>query len=213
MTRIADLRREYMQAGLDESDVDPDALKQFQKWFGEAVLADVDDVNAMTLSTVTADGWPDARIVLLKGVEDGALRFFTNYRSAKGRQLEACPRATLSFFWGALERQVRLRGEVERLGGAASDAYFRSRPRGSQIGAHASQQSEALPDRATLEAEALRLEALYPEGSDVPRPAHWGGYAVKPVEIEFWQGRPNRLHDRIRCVRDGDRWVHRRLSP
>ncbi len=212
MSNIADLRREYIRAGLDENEVHEDPLRHFEKWFREAVDADVLEPNAMTLSTVTEDGWPDARIVLLKGVEEGLFRFFTNYRSAKGRQLEACPRAALLFHWAPLERQVRVKGPVYPLTAEESDAYFQSRPRGSQIGAWASAQSEVLASRSVLEEAVARYEALYPQGAEIPRPPHWGGYGLAPSAIEFWQGRPNRLHDRIRCVQEGGQWRRERLS-
>lgn len=208
------LRREYEQGSLDESRVDPDALKQFDAWFADA--AGAIDANAATLATVDADGMPDARIVLLKDVADGAFRFFTNYQSTKGRQLAASPKATLLFFWAALERQVRVRGRVAKVAAAESDAYFASRPRGSQIGAWASAQSEVLTDRASLDDAVRRYSDEYPEGTTVPRPPHWGGYALTPLEIEFWQGRTSRLHDRLLYVRaenDGGGWQIRRLSP
>jgi len=212
MTSIADLRREFTRAGLDERQVDEDPVVQFKKWFDEAQTAGFDDPNAMTLATVTADGHADARIVLLKGIEAGGFRFFTNYTSAKAEQLEARPDAALLFFWGHLERQVRLRGPVHRLSEAASDAYFQSRPRGSQIGAWASDQSSQIAGRQVLEEEVARLEALYPEGTPIPRPPHWGGFALVPREVEFWQGRPSRLHDRSLYVKEGERWRLSRLS-
>ena len=209
---IAEVRREFTQGGLDESQVDDDPVRQFRRWFDEAVTAQVEDVNAMTLATVDAQGRPDARIVLLKGVEDGVFQFFTNYESIKGQHLAARPEGALLFFWGPLERQVRLRGPVERLDEATSDAYFASRPRGSQIGAWASRQSERLDGRAALEAEVERFSARYPAGTDVPRPPHWGGYGLRPTEVEFWQGRANRLHDRLRYTLHDGGWRLERLS-
>ena len=209
---IADLRREYRQTDLDESYVDPNAIKQFERWFDEALKAKVVDANAMTLATVGADGAPDARIVLLKGVEGGVFRWFTNYESTKGTQLAAKPQAALLFYWSDLERQVRVRGPIARLPSSESDAYFASRPRGSQIGAWASKQSTVLVNRAALDAEMARYEAMYPEGQPIPRPPHWGGYGLTPHDIEFWQGRPNRLHDRLLFTRDGGEWQIRRLS-
>jgi pyridoxamine 5'-phosphate oxidase len=209
---IADLRREYAHARLDESEVDPDPLAQFRKWFDDACRAKLLEPNAMTLATAAPDGAPSARIVLLKGADELGFAFYTDYRSQKGRELEHNPRAALVFYWGELERQLRITGTVSRVGREESEAYFRTRPRGSRLGAWASEQSAVLRGRAALEARIRELAARHPD-DDVPLPPHWGGYRVRPATIEFWQGRENRLHDRVRYVREGDRWRVERLSP
>ena len=208
--KLADLRQEYMRAGLAEADALADPLAQFARWMDEAVAADLPLANAMTLATVE-DGAPDARIVLLKGVEGGAFVFFTNYLSRKGRQLAASPAACLVFLWAPLERQVRIEGRVEKVAAAESDAYFASRPAGARVSACASEQSAVVPDRAFLEARVGEVRARH--GEAPPRPAHWGGYRVLPERVEFWQGRENRLHDRLRYRRDGSGWVRERLAP
>ena len=209
---ISDLRRDYRARALSEADAAADPLVFFRQWFDEAVRADLADANAMTLATAAADGTPDGRIVLLKDVGPDGFTFFTNYDSAKGQELAANPRATLVFFWAGLERQVRVSGTVTRVDAAASDAYFLSRPRDSQVGAWASPQSEVIPDRATLETRmAAATERFTAEA--ITRPPHWGGYLVTPAWIEFWQGRPNRLHDRLRYHRAGDAWTIARLAP
>ena len=184
---IANLRQEYMRAGLAEAGAHPDPFVQFERWFKDALAAELPLANAMTLATVTADGAPDARIVLLKGVESGAFVFFTNYGSRKGRQLAARPDACLVFFWVELERQVKIEGSVEKVSAGESDAYFLSRPVGARLSAHASAQSEVVSGREVLEA-ALKVQKEK-HGENPPRPPHWGGYRVVPGRIEFWQGR------------------------
>jgi pyridoxamine 5'-phosphate oxidase len=211
---LAAIRSEYSSHTLDESQVDTDPLTQFRLWFQEALGAQVKEVNAMCLSTINAMGRPESRIVLLKSVDDRGFSFFTNYKSAKGRQLELNPFAALNFFWPELERQVCIEGKVEKLPGIESDKYFNSRPRGSQIGAWVSEQSEVIENREWLENRLAELEKKF--GTDeVPRPEHWGGYVLEPDAVEFWQGRPGRLHDRIQYLRvaPGESWMIRRVSP
>jgi len=211
---IADLRREYQRASLSETDVDPDPLRQFQSWLAEAVTAEIPEPTAMTLATVGEDGVPSARIVLLKGVDASGFLFFTNYDSRKGRELAARPVAALLFHWVELERQVRIDGFVSRATAEESDAYFASRPRPARLGAWASPQSRVIPDRAWLERELSAVrERFAPQEEHVPRPPHWGGYRVAPETMEFWQGRPSRLHDRLRYRRDAGRWRIERLAP
>lgn len=208
---LANLRQEYMRAGLSEADAHADPLAQFERWFGEALAADLPLPNAMTLATTAPDGAPDARIVLLKGVEGGGFVFYTNYESRKGRQLAVRPEACLVFFWAPLERQVRIDGRVEKVPAAESDAYFQSRPLGARLSAHASAQSAVVKDRQTLEASLEKQEQIH--GQKPPRPAHWGGYRVIPARIEFWQGRANRLHDRLLYRRQASAWTIERLAP
>ena len=210
---IAALRHEYVAHGLRRADLDPDPIKQFAAWFGQAAAADIRDVNAMSLATVTSDGTPSVRIVLLKGISERGFVFFTNYASEKGRELEANPRAALTLFWVQLERQIRINGTVEKTSREESAEYFQSRPIGSQLGAWASKQSEVIPDREALETELAQVTQRF-AGAPIPLPPHWGGYRVVPKSIEFWQGRTNRLHDRFRYMLQSDRrWFIERLSP
>ncbi|HMR92449.1 MAG TPA: pyridoxamine 5'-phosphate oxidase [Chitinophagaceae bacterium] len=210
---IAGIRKNYASKTLSEAEVDKHPVRQFDAWWQEAVSADLDEVNAMTLCTASADGIPSARIVLLKGFSDEGFVFFTNYHSYKGRQLEENPKACLVFFWKELERQVRITGIVKKVSGEESRAYFLSRPRGSQIGAVASPQSQPVESREWLETQYAFAEKIA-EGKEVEKPAHWGGYLVQPVVVEFWQGRPSRLHDRIQyTLQPGGTWAIERLAP
>jgi pyridoxamine 5'-phosphate oxidase len=209
---IADLRREYTLASLDLSDVAADPFDQFARWFDEAQRAELLEVNAMTLATADVRGRPSARVVLLKEVSARGFVFFTDYRSRKGAELTENPWAALVFLWKELERQVRINGRVERVTREESESYFRSRPLGSRRGAWASMQSAVIPGRAWLEGEVARVTSTYPT-DDVPLPSHWGGFRIIPDELEFWQGRQSRLHDRIRYRAEGDAWTRERLSP
>ena len=200
-----------MRAGLSEADAPADPFAQFERWFKDALAANLPLANAMTLATVTPEGNPDARIVLLKGVEDGGFVFYTNYDSRKGRELAAKAQACLVFLWAPLERQIRIEGKVERVPAVESDKYFLSRPVGARLSARASAQSEVVVDRNFLE-NALR-EQKAKHGENPPRPAHWGGYRVLPAQIEFWQGRENRLHDRLLYRRHNASWKIERLAP
>ncbi|MGE0815967.1 MAG: pyridoxamine 5'-phosphate oxidase [Vicinamibacterales bacterium] len=212
MTSIADLRRDYRARALSERDVHADPIAQYRQWLDEALASAVVDATAMTLATASPDGAPSARIVLLKDVGPAGFVFFTNFDSAKGAALAANPRACLVSFWPDLERQVRVTGAVSRVDASVSDAYFASRPLDSQLGAWASPQSQVIPDRATLERRLADVAARFGDGP-VPRPEHWGGFRVAPETIEFWQGRPNRLHDRLRYRRNARAWTIERLAP
>ncbi|AOK17584.1 pyridoxamine 5'-phosphate oxidase [Burkholderia cepacia] len=214
MTTLADLRINYSRASLDEADVAHDPFAQFDRWFKEALAAKLPEPNTMTLATVGADGRPSARIVLIKGVDERGFVFFTNYESRKGHDLAVHPQAALLFYWIELERQVRIEGRIEKTSAEESDRYFASRPLGSRIGAWASEQSAVIDSRATLEAQEKAVSERY--GDNPPRPPHWGGYRLVPDSIEFWQGRPSRLHDRLLYTRDADTssgWSISRLSP
>jgi pyridoxamine 5'-phosphate oxidase len=208
---IADLRQEYMRAGLSEAQADADPLRQFERWFEDALRAKLPLPNAMTLATVTPSGAPSARIVLLKGLEQGGFVFYTNYLSRKGRELERNAKACLVLLWSDLERQVRIDGTVQKVTSAESDAYYATRPLGARHSAWASAQSETVSSRETLEKAMADTKARH--GENPSRPPHWGGYRVIPLEIEFWQGRSDRLHDRLRYRRADTSWTIERLSP
>ena len=210
---LADLRQEYTRESLTERDVDADPIQQFGRWFAQAQNAGLVEPNAMALATATSDGRPSVRMVLLKGADTNGFVFFTDYRSRKGRELTENPRASLCMWWDVLQRQVRIEGTIARIPVAESLKYFSSRPYGSQVGAWASLQSSVLMARDVLEREVARFLELYPEGTEVPLPHHWGGYRLTPEHIEFWQGRQSRLHDRIVYEREGDAWTIGRLSP
>ncbi len=213
MHSIGEIRKEYMLETLSKKEVAPDPISQFGRWWEEALRSGIEEVNAMTLATASGDGVPSARIVLLKGYDSQGFLFFTNYGSFKGRQLLENPRACLVFFWKELERQVRITGLVEKVSAQESDDYYRSRPEGSRIGAWVSPQSQVIPDRNWLVETEKQAEEKF-SGKDIQRPPHWGGYRVKPVAVEFWQGRPNRLHDRIQYSLNGDAtWIIERLAP
>lgn len=210
---IADMRQDYRGQPLLEVDIDPDPMRQFQIWFAQAVEADLPDPNGMTLATVTPEGKPAARVVLLKGCDAQGFVFYTNYDSRKGQELAQTPWASLVFWWSELARQVRIEGTVSKVSTAEADAYFQSRPRGSQLGAWVSEQSQRIRDRAILEQRLQHLTHQY-QDQPIPRPSHWGGYCLSPTLIEFWQGRPNRLHDRL-CYRltPQSEWEIERLAP
>jgi pyridoxamine 5'-phosphate oxidase len=213
--KIADIRREYTSGGLRRADLDANPIAQFQKWFGQAAkvltLKEI-DVNAATLATADKNGRPSARTILLKGVDERGFIFFTNYESRKGRELAENPNASLVFFWQQLERQICVAGLVEKVSREESEKYFKSRPRGSQLAAWASNQSNVVKDRETLEVKWSEMEKKFP--NEIPLPPNWGGYVLKPERIEFWQGRPSRLHDRFNYSRQTDgSWKIERLSP
>ena len=212
--KLADLRKSYEKGVLSQKDVMNDPIQLFQTWFNEAKEVDtIDEANAMSLSTLSTDGFPRARVVLLKDYSKEGFVFFTNYDSEKGKSIFKYPKVGLSFYWPSLERQIIIKGTAEKLAANKSDDYFQSRPRGSQIGAHVSPQSNEIPDRDFLESRKLALEKKY-HNKQIPRPENWGGILVKPIEIEFWQGRPNRLHDRIYCILyQGTQWKIKRLAP
>jgi pyridoxamine 5'-phosphate oxidase len=213
MTSLAELRKNYSLGSMDVADVDRNPFRQFDAWFAQAVDAKLPEPNTMTLATVDSRGRPSARIVLIKGVDERGFMFFTNYESRKGRELADNPHASLLFYWIELERQVRIEGTVVKASPAESDQYYESRPLGSRIGAWASEQSQVIESRTVLEAREKEISAKY--GEHPPRPPHWGGYRLIPDAIEFWQGRPSRLHDRLlytRAVEGGD-WQIARLSP
>jgi pyridoxamine 5'-phosphate oxidase len=209
---LADLRREYARAALDEGSVDPDPHRQLLGWLEDATRAEVLEPSAMVLATASEAGVPSARVVLLKGAEAGGLTFFCDTRSQKGSELTANPVAAVVFWWGELERQVRVNGIVTRVSDAEANAYFVRRPPGSRISAWASHQSQVVPDRAVLEARWAEAAKRFGE-AEIPRPPYWSGFRIAPVQYEFWQGRPNRLHDRLRYRLSGGKWIIERLSP
>jgi pyridoxamine 5'-phosphate oxidase len=213
MVQLAEIRKEYRRNRLVKEEVAENAMQQFERWWQDAMKSEIEEVNAMTLATASSDGLPAARTVLLKGYHVDGFRFFTNYESFKGRQLMENPRACLVFFWKELERQIRITGLVEKLSKEESEDYFKSRPEGSQIGAWASPQSEVIESSEWLAKRANEMEAQFAEKA-IPRPPHWGGYVVRPVTIEFWQGRPNRLHDRLLyTLQENGNWTIERLAP
>jgi pyridoxamine 5'-phosphate oxidase len=209
---IADIRKDYKLKSLLEEDVKANPIDQFAEWWSEAVNSQIEEVNAMTLATATREGLPSARIVLLKGFSSEGFKFYTNYLSHKGRELAENPHAALVFFWKELERQVRIEGEVEKLSDEDGTAYFETRPAASKLGAWASTQSEPIASRHILEENMLLYTEKFGSG-DIPKPPHWGGYIVKPVTIEFWQGRRSRLHDRIQYRKQDANWIIQRIAP
>lgn len=210
--RLVQLRREYTLAGLKEQDLAPDPIVQFQRWFQDALASGIVEPNAMVLATADKTGRPSSRLVLLKQVDERGFIFFTNYVSRKAREMAGNPHAALTFPWHPLERQVCVTGTVKKISREESETYFKLRPRGARLGANISRQSEVVPGREILERKLSELERQHP-GEDVPMPQEWGGYVLSPEEIEFWQGRANRLHDRLRYRKEGQNWVIERLSP
>ena len=211
MKSIADIRKDYRQSSLLENDISPNPIVQFTSWWNEAMQSNIDEVNALTLATANAQGKPSARIVLLKGYDENGFVFFTNYESHKGKELAANPYAAMVLFWKELERQIRIEGFAEKISAGESDEYFYSRPAGSRIGAWASPQSAVINDRNILEENVKNYSQNF--GENIPRPVHWGGYRVVPSLIEFWQGRSNRLHDRIQYRKENNNWIIERLAP
>jgi pyridoxamine 5'-phosphate oxidase len=214
LTSLEHLRQDYRLATLDESSCDSDPIQQFAKWFQDAKAAHLKEPNAMSLATCARDGHPSSRIVLLKEFGEPGFIFYTNYYSQKGREIETNPHVAATFFWAELERQVRIEGSITRIDPGKSEKYFRSRPRGSRIGAWVSNQSEIIENRGVIEKRLAEIEARFAGSDDIPPPGYWGGFCISPERIEFWQGRPSRLHDRILYVRDGPpAWKLGRLSP
>jgi pyridoxamine 5'-phosphate oxidase len=209
---IANIRKDYTQSALSELDVLPNAIQQFEKWWSEAIASEIEEPNAMTIATINEQGFPSARIVLVKDISEEGFSFFTNYNSDKGQQIGTQNRVALLFFWKELERQVRIEGTIEKLSAADSDAYFASRPRGSRIAAWSSPQSEIIADRSVLDERVQQFEEEF-QNQEVPRPPHWGGYLVRPISIEFWQGRSSRMHDRLKYMKEGEDWKIVRLAP
>ena len=213
MKALADIRKDYTKATLDSTSVDKNPIRQFEKWFDEAIKSEMTEPTAMNLATITSNGRPSSRIVLLKGIENDQFIFYTNYQSQKGKELEINPACALTFFWPDLERQIRIEGVAARVAPDISDAYFISRPRGSQVGAWASPQSTIIKDRKILEDRVKEIEKRFEDKKVLSRPNQWGGFGVDPFEIEFWQGRSSRLHDRIVYTKVDQLWKINRLAP
>ena len=210
---VGSIRKEYKLLELDESSVNDNPIIQFEEWFKEAVKREGDEANAATLSTIGLDGHPEGRIVLLKFYSGDGFTFYTNYNSNKGQELERHPFASMTFYWRTLERQVRVRGEIAKVDPVISDEYFNSRPKTSRIGAWSSPQSQVIESRTIIEQNELKYAELYKDQENIPRPEHWGGFIIQPQKIEFWQGRPSRLHDRIVYQNVDKKWVINRLAP